>query len=83
MWFIAHHEEKEQFLHGGVESLIVTELHDRGKRGSGFRIVQAEDLHVNFEFLVDMFGFSISLRMVGCASKGFETKDSCDFFEDL
>ena len=83
LWFIAHHEEEGQFLCGGVESLIVTELHDWDEGGPGFGVVRTEDSHVDLEFLVDLFSFSVSLRMIGHASKGFETKDLCNFLEYL
>ena len=66
-----------------MESLVVAELHDWNEGGPGFGVVRTEDSHVNLEFLVDVFSFSVSLRMVGCASEGFETKNACDFFENL
>ena len=66
-----------------MESLVMAELHDWDKGGPGFGIVRTEDPHVNLKLLVDAFSFSVSLRMVDSASKGLETKNTCDLFENL
>ena len=61
----------------------MAEFHNQDEGGPSFRVVGMEDPHINFEFLIDSFSFSISLRMVDRTSKDFETKDSCNFLEDL
>ena len=61
----------------------MAEFHNWDEGGPSFWIVRTEDPHVNLEFLIDSFSFSISLRMVGHTSKGPETKDLCNFLEDL
>ena len=61
----------------------MAKLHDWNEEGPGFRVVRMKDSHVDLKFLVNSFGFSVSLRMIDHALKGFETKDSCYFLEDL
>ena len=53
----------------GVCLLIVAELHEGIQLVPRFGVVRTEDSEVDFEFLTYLFGFSISLGMVGGASE--------------
>jgi len=67
--FIPHHEVERGLFHGGVNLLIVAELHERVELFPCFRVVGAEDSEIDFQFLVDLFCLSIGLRVVCRASE--------------
>jgi len=70
-WFIPHYEIEWSLFHGGVDLLIVAELHEGVEQFPRFGVVGAEDSKIDFEFLVDPFCFSIGLWMIRCASEHF------------
>ncbi len=46
-------------------------------------MVIAEHPDVRLEFLVDTFGLSISLRVVGCRGSGFDPEESVEFPHEI
>ena len=71
--FIPQHEVEWGLFHGGVDLLIVAELHEGVERFPRFGVVGAEDLKIDFEFLVDPFCFSIGLRVIRRAYERFNS----------
>ena len=67
--FIPHHEVERGLFCGGVDLLIVAELHEGVEWFPHFGVVGAEDSKIDFELLVDPFCFSIGLRVICCASE--------------
>jgi len=53
--------------------LIVAELHEGVEWFPRFEVVGAEDLKIDFEFLVDPFCFSIGLRVICRDSEHFNS----------
>jgi len=72
-WFVPHHEVEQGLFHGGVDLLIVTELHEGVEQFPCSGVVGAEDSKIDFKFLVDSFCFSISLRVIHYASECFDS----------
>jgi len=81
--FIPHHEVERGLFHGGVNLLIMAELHEGIELFPRFGVVRAEDSEIDFQFLVDPFCLSIGLRVVCCASECSNSKESGYFSEDL
>ena len=64
--FIAEHEVKWGFDGGGVRVVVMDELSHGVMVSPCFRVRTAEDVKVGFDFLVESFCFSISLRVIYC-----------------
>ena len=65
LWFVSHNEVEWRFAGGRVGSDVMDEF-CHGYLFSPFgRIRSTEYLEISFDFLVDSFGFSISLWVVG------------------
>ena len=62
--FIAKHEVKWGFAGSGVRAVVMDELSHGDMVSPCFRVRTAEDAKVGFDFLVESFHFSISLRVV-------------------
>ena len=65
-WIISKHEVEWGFAGGGVRAVVVDELGHRDVVSPSFGVRTAEDAEVGFDFLVELFRFSISLRVVCC-----------------
>jgi len=72
-WFIPHHEVERGLFCGGVDLLIVAELHEGVEQFPHFGVVGTEDSKIDFEFLIDSFCFSIGLRMIRRSSECFDS----------
>ena len=66
LWFISEHEVERRFAGGGVRAVVVDELAHGDMVSPCSRVRTAEDAEVGFDFLVESFRFSISLRVVCC-----------------
>jgi len=73
LWFVPHYEVEWGLFHGGVNLLVVAELHEGIELFLHFRVVGAEDSEIDFQFLVDPFCLSIGLRVVCCAPQCFDS----------
>ena len=63
--------------------LIVSEFCSGEVKLPGFKIVQAEDPAVDFEFLVDIFSLSVGLWMVSSAHSQFDPKEFSKFLVEV
>ena len=75
MGFISHHEEEWRLVGYGVRTVIVGELGKGNVLSPGSRVRAAKDLKIGFYFLVHMFSFPISLRVIGSGKGEFITKE--------
>ena len=66
-------EDNTIFVLPGVDLLIVAELHEGVHLAPRFGVVCAEYSEINLQFLVDVFCFSIGLRVIGGASERFDS----------
>ena len=64
MRFISHHEIEQRLVGDGVEVVIIGEFSMRDFISPGTRVASAEDLKVDFNFLVDIFCFAIRLEVI-------------------
>ena len=69
MGFISHHEIEQRLTSDGVRAVVVGKFSVRDFVCPGTRVGPAEDLKVCFNLLVNMFCFTIRLRVV-CGGKG-------------
>ena len=72
-WFIPHHEIEWGLFCGGVDLLIVTELHEGVEWFPCSGVVGAENSKIDFMFLVDSFCLSVGLRVIHHASEHFDS----------
>ena len=63
--FVAHHERKGGGIGDGMGGGVVCEFRHGEEFGPFRRLVLGENLKVGFKFLVDPFGLTVSLGMVG------------------
>ena len=63
--FISHHEEEWQLVGYGVRVVIVGEFGKGNVLCPRSRIGATEDPKVGLYFLVDLFSFPVSLRVIG------------------
>jgi len=71
--FVPYHEVEKGLFHGGVNLLVVAELHEGVEWFPHSGVVGAEDSEIDFKLLVDPFSFSVSLRVICCASECFDS----------
>ena len=64
MGFISHHEEEWRLVGYGVRAVIVSEFSKGDVLSPGSKVGAAENLKISFHFLVNMFSFSIGLRVI-------------------
>jgi len=64
MGFIAHDEIEGGLASDGVRVVVVGEFGQRDLFGPRRQVCSTEDVEVGFDFLVNLFGFSVSLRVV-------------------
>jgi hypothetical protein len=81
--FISHHEEKWGGIMGVVFSMIMNEFCHGKVLDPIKRCRAAVDAKVGFQFLVQMFSLSISLRVVCCGEGDFIVKESSKFFGEF
>ena len=65
MGFISHHEKERRLVCDGMGAVIVGEFGVGDLVSPGTRVGPTEDLKVRFNLLVDMFGFTVRLEVVG------------------
>ena len=66
-------EDNTIFVLPGVDLLIVAELHEGVQLAPRFGVICAEYSEVDLQFLINAFGLSISLRVVGSTTERFES----------
>ena len=65
MRFISHHEVEWRLICDGVRAVVMGELHMGDLVGPGIQVRATEDLEICFNLLVDLFSFTVRLRVVG------------------
>ena len=80
MGFITHHEEEWQLVGDRVRTVIVGEFYEGNVLCPGSSIGTTEDPEIGFYFLVNLFCFSISLRVIGSGKGKFIAKKFSQFF---
>ena len=82
MGFISHHEIEWQLVDDRVGVVVVSEFHMGNFVSPGGRIRFIEDSQIDFYFLVDLFGFSIRLRVVGGGEREIVVEELPEFFDE-
>ena len=77
--FISHHEEEWQLVGYRVRAVVVGEFSKGDVLSPGSRVRAAEDPKISFYFLVDTFGFPVSLRVIGGGEGKFITEEFSQF----
>ena len=75
MGFISYHEEEWRLVGYRVRAVIVGEFCEDNVLSPRSRVRAAEDPKIGFYFLVHMFGFPISLRVVSSGEGKFITEE--------
>jgi hypothetical protein len=81
--FIAHHEVKRGCIARVVLSVVMNELCHRKVIGPFSGCGAAIDAKIGFKFLIEAFGLSIGLRMIGSRKGYFVIKESSKLFGEL
>ena len=63
--FISKHDVKWRFSGGGMRAMIVYKFGHGNMIDPCFRVRTAKDMKVGFNFLVELFCFTIGLRVIG------------------
>ena len=64
MGFISHHEVEWRLVGDKVKVVVVHEFHMGNFISPGHGVRSTKDPQIGFNFLVDLFSFSIGLRVV-------------------
>ena len=65
MGFISHHEIEWQLAGDRMRAVIVCKFHIGNFVSPGSGVRSTKDSQVGLNFLIDLFSFSIRLRMIG------------------
>ena len=65
-----------------VRVVVVGEFGKGNVLSPGSRVRAAEDLKISFYFLVNMFSFPVSLRVIGSGEGKFITKEFAQFLSE-
>ena len=80
MGFISHHEVERQLVGDRVRVVVVCEFCMGNFVSPGSRVRSTEDPQIGFNFLVDLFCFSLRLRIVGSREEKVIIKEFPKFF---
>ena len=80
MGFISHHEIEWQLVGNGVRVVVVHEFCMGDFVSPGGRVRSTKDPQIGFDFLVDLFCFSIRLRVVGSGEGKVIVEEFPEFF---
>jgi len=79
MGFVSHHEVEGRLAGDRVGSVIVGKFGMGNLFGPRGRVCATEDVEVSFHFLVNVFSFSIGLRVVGSGKGEIVVENSSEF----
>ena len=79
MRLISHHEEEWQLVSDRMRSVIMSEFCQSDMLCPGSGVGAAKDLQICFNFLVDLFSFSISFRVICCREGKYVSKMFSEF----
>jgi len=65
MGFVAHDKMAGRWAGDRVRAVIVGEFSKRNLLDPRRRVCSTKDAEIGFDFLIDSFGFSVGLRVVG------------------
>ena len=80
--FVSHHEEEWRLVGYGVRAVIVGEFSKGNVLSPGSWVRATEDPKISFYFLVYMFGFPISLGVIGSGEGEFISEEFSQFFSE-
>ena len=65
MGFISHHEIEQRLVGDGMGVVVMSEFCMGDRFGPRCGIIAAENTKIGLDFLIDLFRFSVRLRVIG------------------